>query len=175
MGPYTWAIFVGGICFFLIRAPPAEIYPLPLPRALRIYLTRVHKLNLPNAAPARNDLTAYGDDDHKRAFLGFLTFLKMNLAGQTSIRTDPSWASQLTLLQGMAQFAVPDLVLREDSLDEDLGHLASQMNLPHVPAVGDTAHRWQGRLTAIYDQTLEDAARAAYARDYAAFGFGNWS
>ncbi len=148
--------------------------PRNLPE-IRANLIRVHKLKLPDHAPALDDQSAYSDDDHRQAFLGFLTFLKMNLAGQTSIRVDPSWASQLTLLQGMAQFAVPDLVLREDSLAADLGHLAKQMNIATPPAIGDTAHRGQGRLAAIYDQTLEEAARAAYARDYAAFSFGNWS
>ena len=148
--------------------------PRSLPE-IRANLIRVHKLKLPDHAPALDDQSAYSDDDHRRALLGFLTFLKMNLAGQTSIRIDPSWAGQLTLLQGMAQFAVPDLVLREDSLEPELVHLAKQMNIVNPPALGDTAHRWQGRLAAVYDQPLEAAARAAYARDYAAFSFGNWS
>ncbi|PJI85799.1 sulfotransferase family protein [Yoonia maricola] len=148
--------------------------PRGLPE-IRANLIRVHKLKMPDFAPALDDLAAYSDEDHRRAFLGFLTFLKMNLSGQTSIRVDPSWASQLTLLQGMAQFAVPDMVLREEGLDDDLNHLAQQMHVAKPPALGDTTHRWQGRLAEIYDQSLEDAARVAYARDYAAFGFGSWA
>ena len=148
--------------------------PRGLPE-IRANLIRVHKLALPDQAPDLTDLSSYSDQDHKRAFMGFLKFLKTNLAGQTSIRVDPSWASQLTLLQGMAQFAVPDMVLREDRLAEGLGSLAQQMDIPNPPEPGDTAHRWQTRLTAIYDQDIEKAARDAYARDYTVFGFGNWA
>lgn len=171
--------------FTVLRHPLARAHAafcdrilLDGPRALpeiRANLIRVHKVKLPDQAP---DLSAdgdYTDKDHRRAFLGFLKFLKNNLAGQTSIRVDPSWASQLTLLQGMAQFAVPDHVLREDALAEGLEILARQISAATLPKLGNTAHRWQSRLAAIHDQTLETAARDAYARDYAAFGFGDWA
>ncbi|MGJ8589283.1 MAG: sulfotransferase family 2 domain-containing protein [Yoonia sp.] len=148
--------------------------PQNLPE-IRANLIRVHKLKLPETAPDLADKGDYSDADHGRAFAGFLTFLKTNLAGQTSIRVDTSWASQLTLLQGMAQFALPDHILREETLAEDLAFLARQVGLPQLPTLADTAHRWQGRLSAIYDPALEAAARDAYARDYAAFGFGNWA
>jgi len=148
--------------------------PRNLPE-IRANLIRVHKLKLPDQAPDLSADSGYTDRDHKRAFIGFLKFLKNNLAGQTSIRVDPSWASQLTLLQGMAQFAVPDHVLREDALAEGLENLGRQVNAVNLPGLGNTAHHWQSRLAAIHDQTLETAARDAYARDYAAFGFGNWA
>jgi hypothetical protein len=148
--------------------------PRNLPE-IRANLIRVHKLKLPETAPDLADKGDYSDADHGRAFAGFLTFLKTNLAGQTSIRVDTSWASQLTLLQGMAQFALPDHILREETLAEDLAFLARQVGLPQLQTLADTAHRWQGRLSAIYDPALEAAARDAYARDYAAFGFGNWA
>lgn len=144
--------------------------PRSLPE-IRANLVRVHKLALPDDGPDLNNPSEYSDEIHRRAFLGFLKFLKMNLAGQTSIRVDPSWASQLTLLQGMAQFAVPDHMLREERLAEDLIGIAQQMGIPNPPALDDTAHRWHGRLLAIYDPSLERAARDAYARDYTAFGF----
>ncbi|KQI73633.1 nodulation protein NodH [Loktanella sp. 5RATIMAR09] len=147
--------------------------PQNLPE-IRANLIRVHKLALPQVVPDLADTGSYSDADHRRAFSGFLDFLKTNLAGQTSIRVDPSWASQLTLLQGMAQFGLPDHILREETLAEDLGFVARQVGLAHSPTLADTAHRWQGRLAAIYDPTLEAAARDAYARDYAAFGFENW-
>ena len=140
---------------------------------IRANLVRVHKLDLPADAPDLNDKSNYSDQDHKRAFLGFLNFLKMNLAGQTSIRVDPSWASQLTLLQGVAQFMMPDHIFREDRLEQDLKGLAQQLGHATPPAIEDTAHRWQDRLLAIYDASLESAARDAYARDYASFGFGD--
>jgi len=142
--------------------------PRSLPE-IRANLIRVHKLKLPEYA----DLETFSDADHSQALLGFLRFLKTNLAGQTSIRVDPSWASQLTLLQGMSGFAVPDFVLREDALEESLVDLARQIGIPTPPKIGTTAHRWHDRLLAIYDATLESAARDAYGRDYAAFSFGN--
>lgn len=142
---------------------------------IRANLIRVHKLKIPERAQDLYDQSGYTHQDHKQAFLGFLRFLKINLSGQTSIRVDPSWASQLNLLQGMAQFAVPDLVLREDRLPDDFRNLARQMGINDSPALGDTAHRWQARLDAIYDQSLEDAVRNAYARDYTSFGFENWA
>lgn len=171
--------------FTVLRHPLARAHAafcdrilLDGPRALpeiRANLIRVHKVKLPDQAPDPSADGDYTDKDHRRAFLGFLKFLKNNLAGQTSIRVDPSWASQLTLLQGMAQFAVPDHVLREDALAEGLEILARQISAATLPKLGNTAHRWQSRLAAIHDQTLETAARDAYARDYAAFGFGDWA
>ena len=142
---------------------------------LRANLIKVHKLKIPEVAPDLTDLSAYNNDTHRQAFLGFLKFLKSNLAGQTSIRVDPSWASQLTLLQGMAQFAVPDLLLREISLAGDLAALAELFGKKNIPTLTDTSHRWQDRLQTIYDPMIEDATRAAYARDYATFSFGNWA
>jgi hypothetical protein len=171
--------------FAVVRHPLARVHaafcdrilldgPHALPE-IRANLIRVHKLKLPDTTPDLNVKADYSDDDHKKAFLGFLKFLKNNLAGQTSIRVDPSWATQTTLLQGMAQFAVPDVVLREDRLAEDLPHLAGQVGIGHSPTLGPTSHLWQDRLSAIYDQTLETAARDTYARDYATFGFGDWA
>ena len=144
--------------------------PLNLPE-IRANLIRVHKLKLPEQPLEIDQLAAYSDQDHKRAFAGFLKFLKTNLAGQTSIRVDPSWASQLTLLQGMSEFAVPDCVLREDELAQTLTDLAKQVGVTHPPMIGKTAHRLHYRLLSIYDASLEFAARDAYARDYAAFSF----
>lgn len=136
---------------------------------IRANLIRVHKLRLPEY----DDLENFAKEDHHRAFFGFLKFLKTNLAGQTSIRVDPSWASQLTLLQGMSGFAVPDCVLREDALAKALADLASQIDIANPPTIGKTDHRWHERLLSIYDTQLESAARDAYGRDYAAFSFRN--
>jgi hypothetical protein len=100
-----------------------------------------------------------------------LQFLKANLSGQTSIRVDPSWANQHTLLQGMAQFALPDVILREDELHKELPHLASQIGLDKCPAWTAGPHAEHARLMAIYDAQIEDAAQEAYALDYRVFGF----
>ncbi len=142
---------------------------------IRANLRKVHKLPIPANAPDLANQSNYDDKDHKVAFLAFLKFLKNNLSGQTSIRVDPSWAGQLTLLQGMAQFALPDMVLREDRLAQDLTALAAQVGVTASPVLGDTNHNRDSWLVAIYDDSIEQAAREAYARDYSAFGFEDWA
>ena len=138
---------------------------------IRATLRKVHKLPIPEGKPDES----YDTAAHRAAFLAFLRFLRSNLSGQTSVRLDPAWASQSTLLEGMAQFALPDMIAREDRLQADLAVLASQAGLDIVPDVTDTRHPEHHRLVAIYDPEIEAAARQAYPRDYLAFGFGDWA
>lgn len=142
---------------------------------IRANLRKVHKLQVPAEAPDLDDPRDYDTATHRAAFLGFLKFLKNNLAGQTSIRVDPSWAGQLTLLQGIASFTMPDMILREDRLEQDLPHLARQVGATDLPTLESTDHPRTGLLAAIYDPAIEQAARDAYGRDYAAFGFEDWA
>lgn len=142
---------------------------------IRANLRKVHKLPIPEVAPDLADHTTYDDAAHRVAFLGFLQFLRNNLAGQTAIRVDPAWASQLTLLQGMALISLPDMIVREESLAKDLAVLATQVGVEQIPVPGATDHKDHHRLVAIYDSEIEEMTRAAYARDYAAFGFGDWA
>jgi len=86
----------------------------------------------------------YDRDAHHAAFLAFLQFLKANLSAQTAIRVDGAWASQTSALQGMAEFGVPDMVLREDNLKFHLASLAGQIGKTRMP------------------------------QDYTGFGFGDW-
>ena len=142
---------------------------------IRATLRKVHKLPIPETGP---DLTKSGPYDvaaHRAAFTAFLRFLRHNLSGQTSIRVDPAWAGQLTLLQGMAQFMVPDAVLREEQLQTELTALAQQIGVANDTAVPNTEHRHQGWLAAIYDNTIEQATQQAYSRDYITFGFSDWA
>ncbi|WP_022702359.1 nodulation protein NodH [Pseudorhodobacter ferrugineus] len=112
-------------------------------------------------------------DQHREAFLGFLYFLKLNVAGQTGLRIDPRFASQTAVLQGFAQFQGPDLVLREDSLPMGLGFLAAEIGVacPAIPALPDPS---LDLLAQIYDADIESAARDAYSRDYMGYGFTDW-
>ncbi|WP_019954241.1 sulfotransferase family 2 domain-containing protein [Yoonia vestfoldensis] len=141
---------------------------------LRESLRKIHKLPVPAVAPDLDDPGDYGVEAHRAGFTAFLHFLRNNLAGQTSIRVDAAWASQLTLLQGMAQFNLPDVILREEHLGRDLPILAAQVGRPDAPAPQPVPHRHTDWLSAIYDTTIEAVARDAYARDYESFGFGNW-
>ncbi len=111
--------------------------------------------------------------EHRRVFIDFLRFLKLNVAGQTGVRLDPRFASQTAVLQGFAQFQGPDLVLREDSLPMGLGFLAAEIGVacPALPSIPDPS---MALLAQIYDEEVEEATRDAYARDYMGYGFGNW-
>ncbi|MFN3661450.1 nodulation protein NodH [Yoonia sp.] len=138
---------------------------------LRASLCKIHKLPIPPEVTSPAD---YDDAAHAEAFFVFLHFLRNNLSGQTGIRVDAAWASQLSLLQGMAQFALPDAVLREENLAHDLPALAIQSGMTNIPPVQVKRHRYADKLDKIYDPTIEAAARDAYARDYESFGFGAW-
>lgn len=134
---------------------------------LRRTLFKTHKLALP--APGE----AMDAEAHRATFLGFLRFLKLNLAGQTGLRVDSHFASQTAILQGFARVRSPDAVLREDRLTEGLAMLAAE--------VGTVAHAFHPEadaaphgLAAIYGKDLEEAARDVYQRDYTGFGFGPW-
>lgn len=135
---------------------------------IRKILRQRYKLPIPGQPGG-----AYSLEQHREAFLGFLDFLKANLAQQTGVRVDPHWASQSMILEGMAQFAVPDLVLREEDLPQELPRLAARFGrdatLPD-PTPNDTPHA----LAQIYDAEVEARAAEAYQRDYMVFGFEPW-
>ncbi|MCC6304731.1 MAG: nodulation protein NodH [Rhodobacteraceae bacterium] len=114
----------------------------------------------------------YGREEHRAGFLAFLRFLKGNLAGQTSVRVDPLWASQAAVIRGMAEIVIPDRLLREEGLTRGLADLAAEVGrrappLPAPPAAGTPPVP----LAVIADAELEAAAREAYGRDYQTFGF----
>ncbi|MDO6590395.1 nodulation protein NodH [Loktanella sp. D2R18] len=182
----TWQeTHAGYRSFTVLRHPVARAHaafcdcilsdgPESLP-GIRANLRRVHKLPIPEPLPDLTDTNTYSNTAHRAAFLGFLQFLRQNLGGQTAIRVDPAWSSQLSLLQGIATISLPDVICREDSLGDELAVLAAQVGIESMPLLGGTVHQHHNRLVAIYDGVIEDATRAAYARDYAAFGFGNWA
>lgn len=122
------------------------------------------------------ELDAEGDlpaETERAGFLGFLRFVRANLNGQTPIQQNLLWASQMSILQGMAQFALPDLIAREETLAGDLGYLARMLGVPAPDT--DLAERTGNRRTAlarISDATVEAACQAAYSRDYHFLGYG---
>lgn len=108
----------------------------------------------------------------RRAFIAFCKILKANLAGQTGLRVDDLWVGQHTRLHGISAVTLPDVILRDTDL-------ASGKLPPGGETVLDFVSlqlpRASEHLAAIYDEKVEATVRAAYARDYAAFGFGNWA
>jgi LPS sulfotransferase NodH len=137
---------------------------------IREQLGRFHGLNLPESEiDPGYDLRA-----HQAAFEGFLRFIRANLNGQTSIRVDAHWASQVTCLQGMSDFCLPDQVIRETEMATALPALAKRAGVTSVPPVAAWQHPEHARLTAIYSDRLEKLCRDAYPRDYMMFGFSDF-
>jgi LPS sulfotransferase NodH len=134
---------------------------------LRAGLVKTWKLALPEPGKAQ-DLAS-----HRAAFLDFLRFLKLNLAGQTGLRVDANWATQTAVLQGFAQFQGPDMVLREDRLAEGLAVLAAEVGIA-CPVLADIPEKAPHPLDAVYDDEIEAAVQDAYQRDYMGYGFGPW-
>lgn len=135
---------------------------------LRPYLKRVHRFELPPRKTGFADAQTFRD-----GFKVFLDFAKFNLTGRTEIKVMPHVASQLAVTQGFGAVQTPDLLVREERLAEGLAFLTSDLGLP-CPALPDTTDPQPWPLSAIWGADLEDAAQAAYARDYEAFGFGRW-
>lgn len=159
----------------------------PLKRAYHVFCTKIlpkgpgtfgrirrvlqnrHDLPIPEGWPD----AGYNRDTHRAAFYGFLDFIRMNLNGQTNLRIDPHWCSQVAALQGMAELALPDMVLREDEMEVYLPALAQQLGYDGPPDVQDAEAEGPFPLSEIYDHEIEDACRAAYARDYLMLGFSD--
>ncbi|PTX57907.1 hypothetical protein C8N43_2581 [Litoreibacter ponti] len=124
--------------------------------------------------PGNGDLDGYTKLDHRAAFAAFLTFLKGNLAGQTSIRIDAVWATQSALLEGASSVVLPDLVVREDDIQEELATLAANLYLAEVD-IEPEDEPGPFSLAEIYDEELEKLCQQTYRRDYINFGFASWS
>jgi len=108
----------------------------------------------------------------RAAFLIFLHYARLAVGGQSGQRVDASWASQTAIVQGFAGFHPLDLVIREDRLPQALAYLESEVGAP--PGPPPAPEPVPEGLAAIYDDEVEEAAVAAYARDYDGFGFGRW-
>lgn len=118
------------------------------------------------------DPSSLAPDVERAAFLGVLKFLRANLNGQTPVQQNVLWASQSSVLQGMAQVAAPDLVARAESLEADLGYLAARIGAPAPDdGVSDPLKADRARLMRICNREVELAAHATYGRDYQMFGY----
>ena len=137
---------------------------------IRKTLRNFHKLPIPSDGLDEG----YDRRAHRQAFVAFLEFLRANLAGQTSLRIDANWASQSSVVQGMARFALPDAILREEEIKQMLPQMAAQFGYDPAPAVPEVDPDRPFALAEIYDAEIERLTKAAYQRDYMMFGFGPW-
>lgn len=133
---------------------------------IRRRLKRQFELRLPD------ELTGWSVEDHASAFEAFMVFLKSNLAGQTSIRIDPSWEAQHKLLAGISSVQPIGRIIRGQDFSNEVKEIAKALGKER-PTLSDT--ELEGFLLSdIYARRLENLARAAYAKDYRMFGFSDW-
>ena len=161
----------------------------PLPRAYDAFCRNILPADIEAYADIRHALIARydvplppgspGEDwtagQQGAAFLAFLKFLAGNLGGQTSLRVDHSWASQEAFLLAIARFMVPDRVVREDTMADELGQVAASVGLGEVPGpAGGFSTLGTFALEAIRTPEIDMACEKAYRRDYIFFGFETW-
>lgn len=163
--------------FTVLRHPLARAHAMfcaflnsNLQPELRPYLAKFHGLKLPAQGKP------FGSDaEFRAAFLEFLKFLKRNLTGQTGLKVIVQFASQTSVIQGFSALYPPDFILRESDLAAGLAQIAQGFGAPMHPVPDDMVqHPEFPSLATLYDAELEQAARAAYDKDYMGFGFGNW-
>jgi hypothetical protein len=133
----------------------------------RTILTRDYKAVLPDPGQGFADARA-----ERKAFLVFLRYAQLAVSGQSGHRVDADWASQTAIVQGISGFHPLDMIVREDRLSDALGFLESEVSAETIAP--PPAEPVPPGLAAIYDEEVEAATAAAYARDYAGFGFGPW-
>ncbi len=137
---------------------------------LRNTMIRRYKLPLPENGPDENyDVVA-----HSTAFAAFLTFLKGNLSGQTAIRVDVAWCTQAQAISGFGELCLPDRIIRETDMAQELPELAASAGRPDAPSPKAAPSDHPFDLGDIYDAEIEKLAGDAYQRDYVTFGFSNW-
>lgn len=171
---------VGHRCFTVVRHPVVRAHAAFVEKILivgedhdanaRGILERNYELAIPAQFPDVN----YSPSDHRAAFKEFLKFVKANLTGQTGVGVNAHWATQHRTLQGFAEFALPDVVMREDRLEDDLAVIAAQIGKSTMPQVDDVTDPHAALLADIYDDEIEALTKAAYRRDYETFGFDSY-
>jgi len=168
----------GHRCFTVVRHPVARAHAAFCDKILSndegsfVDIRKVLRGKFKLPIPATYPDAEYEAEQHRSAFLEFLKFVKSNLGGQTAIRVDAHWATQAQALQGFAEFASPDLILRENRLEVDLGILAAQIGKSTMPQIADVTDPHADLLAEIYDAEVEAAVHEVYQRDYVTFGFG---
>ncbi|WGH77133.1 nodulation protein NodH [Jannaschia ovalis] len=153
------------VSFALLRHPLARAHD-----AFRAVLSDTG----PRASTVRRVLTNQHGIDLEGppdvAFLGFLTFLKANLGGQSALPVAAEWATQTALLAGMAQAVLPQRLIREAEAQAELDRLADLAGRPRQPFAMPSPDWAAGQLA----DEIEDACIAAYRRDFMQFGFRRW-
>ena len=91
------------------------------------------------------------------------------------MRVDADWASQAKIVEGFAEFVLPDRLIRQETLAAELSDLVVSVGIEDAPVLRPKEPDGRYSLKDIYDVEIEAIARATYARDYLMFGFEDWS
>lgn len=133
--------------------------------AVRDHIARLFDVTLP---PDAADLSL---EAHRTGFKAFLRFARASLSGQTGLQPWPIWATQSANLEGYAQVVLPDAILREEHLAQDLAWLAAQVGVTRPQEyLADESPSGFGWREVIDDEVLS-LTQDAYWRDYQQFGF----
>jgi len=139
---------------------------------IRQHLINHYDLQLPG--PEDIATQAYRINHHRAAFHTFLRFLRDNLAGQTSIRIDGHWASQMSFVTSFNTAVPIMLVAKEGQLDMAFRHIEALLDVT-PPALGPPIQRkYEFSLDETYTRQTENLARKAYKADYSGFGFDDY-
>jgi len=138
---------------------------------IRETLRRHHELAVPDHGPDAD----YSLANHRAAFESFLSFVEKNLAAQTAVRVDASWASQSVILSSFGDLALPDYVLRQDELVDLLPDLARRVGHAAPQSYEPQMAQSPYPLAEIYDDAIEEKISRLYQRDYMTFGFRAWN
>ena len=165
--------------FTVLRHPLERAYHvfntciLPNDRPAFSNIRRVLRKRYGLPIPEEGVIKGYYADQHQEAFIAFLHFLKGNLAGQTSVKVEPVFASQTAILQGMAGVTLPDHLFREEDLIEGLPRLARGQTGKEVEfdmPVDDGPFP----LSEINNYETEALIGEIYRKDFLNFGFAPW-
>jgi hypothetical protein len=159
------------ITFALVRHPLVRAWSafrqtvlspdVPEDAPFRLYLGWNYQINLPGRR---------SNAHLARAFEAFLVFLGDNLAGETSQPVNPLWARQEDLLAAAARRGVIHLVGRRDAWPEAADWVAAQSGMAG-PAADRMADGDAASLSPVIRESMNKLVRAAYAGDFAAFGW----
>ena len=165
--------------FSILRHPLERAYHvfntciLPNDRPAFSNIRRVLRKRYGLPIPEKGLIKGYYADQHQEAFIAFLNFLKGNLAGQTSVKIEPVFASQTAIIQGMANVTLPDHLFREEDLIAGLPRLAAEQT--GTPAEFDMAiDDGPFPLAEINNYEVAALIEDIYRKDFLNFGFAPW-